>query len=285
MISNQTKAGVLYIVATPIGNLDDLSPRAVSTLGKVDLVLAEDTRHSRKLLSHFGIKTSLFSLHEHNEKSKCDRLINQLEQGKSMALISDAGTPLISDPGFPLVSQARRTGLEVVPLPGPCAAIAALSVSGIGADRFVFEGFLPAKPGRRRRRMEAIVGEERTLIFYESVHRIEAMMADLEAVFGLQRQAVVARELTKMFETVKAGTLAELNQWLRASPQQVRGEFVVVVEGVPQPEKTSLDGEDCRIMGLLLELLPPGKAAEAAAKIRNKPRKIFYQWALEARDH
>jgi 16S rRNA (cytidine1402-2'-O)-methyltransferase len=137
VISNQTKAGVLYIVATPIGNLDDLSPRAVSTLGKVDLVLAEDTRHSRKLLSHFGIKTSLFSLHEHNEKSKCDRLINRLEQGKSMALISDAGTPLISDPGFPLVSQARRTGLEVVPLPGPCAAIAALSVSGIGADRFV----------------------------------------------------------------------------------------------------------------------------------------------------
>lgn len=283
MISNQIEAGVLFVVATPIGNLGDLAPRAVNTLEQVDLVLAEDTRHSRRLLSHFGINTSLCSLHEHNEKSKCDALIDRLNHGESMALISDAGTPLISDPGFPLVSQARQAGLKIVPIPGPCAAISALSVSGIGADRFVFEGFLPSRPGRRRHRLEAMVGEQRTLVFYESVHRIEATMAELEAVFGLQREAVVAKELTKLFETVRSGTLAELNQWLRSSSEQIRGEFVIVVEGAPQSEEAIPDGEDFRIMGLLLELLPPGKAAEAAARICNKPRKHFYQWALETR--
>ena len=216
-------AATLHVVATPIGNLADLSPRALDTLRTVAAICAEDTRHTRQLLAHFGIEQSLVALHEHNEDEMAGRLVARLLAGESLALVSDAGTPLVSDPGFRLVRAAREAGVRVSPVPGASALVAALSVAGLPSDRFVFEGFLPAKSGARRARLSALAGEPRTLLFYESSHRIEDTLADCVAAFGAERQAVVARELTKLFETVLDGTLAELHARVVADANQRRG--------------------------------------------------------------
>ena len=271
--------GSLYIVATPIGNLGDMTPRAVQVLGRVHRVAAEDTRHSRPLLSHFGIQTPMLAYHEHNEAEQSERLLALLEQGHDLALISDAGTPLLSDPGFRLVRAARDAGIAVIPVPGPSALVAALSVAGLPVDRFVFEGFLPAKAAARRKRLAELVREPRTLVFYESTHRIVDSLADLLEVLGAAREAVIARELTKRFETVRGGTLAELQAWLDADADQRRGEFVILVHGAAQaaePESLDLD----RLLEELIPELGVKRAAAVAARVTGLARNRLYQRAL-----
>jgi len=270
-----TVAGVLHVVATPIGNLGDLSPRAGQVLGSVDAICAEDTRHTRQLLSQLGVSTPLLALHEHNEEAMAPRLVARLQAGESLALVSDAGTPLVSDPGFRLVRAAREAGIRVSPVPGPCAMVAALSVAGLPSDRFVFEGFLPAKAGARRERLAALAGEARTLVFYESSHRIEEMLADAAAAFGEDRRAVLARELTKLFETVLDGTLARLHARVRDDADQRKGEFVVVVEGAGEDGAARL-AEGRRVYALLSTELKPSVAAKLAAEITGAPRKALY---------
>jgi 16S rRNA (cytidine1402-2'-O)-methyltransferase len=274
-------AGTLYIVATPIGNLDDIGQRALQVLAAVDRIAAEDTRHSQRLLGHYGIRTPLLALHEHNERQKIEGLLAELEQGRSLALISDAGTPLISDPGFPLVRAARERGIRVVPVPGCNAAICALSAAGLPTDRFVFEGFLPAREGQRENRLRELAGETRTLVFYESSHRILDSLASMAAVFGASRRAVVARELTKTFETIRDGALAELLEWVRADPQQQKGEFVVLVEGAPARASDTLDAETERVLVTLLEELSVKQSAALAAKLTGVAKKRLYERALE----
>ncbi|MCA1805264.1 MAG: 16S rRNA (cytidine(1402)-2'-O)-methyltransferase [Xanthomonadaceae bacterium] len=273
--------GTLYIVATPIGNLDDISQRALQVLAKVDRIAAEDTRHSQRLLGHYGIRTPLGSLHEHNERQKVEGLLAELEQGLSIALISDAGTPLISDPGFPLVRAARERGIRVVPVPGCSAAICALSAAGLPTDRFVFEGFLPARGGQRENRLRELAGESRTLVFYESSHRILDSLASMAEVFGEARRAVVARELTKTYETIRDGTLAELLEWMRADAQQQKGEFVVLVEGAPARASDALDAATERVLATLLEELSVKQSATLAAKLTGVAKKRLYERALE----
>ena len=268
-------SGTLHVVATPIGNLGDLSPRALETLRTVDAICAEDTRHTRQLLSHFGLERPLLALHQHNEDAQAAQLVTRLQGGESLALVSDAGTPLVSDPGFRLVGAARAAGVRVSPVPGACAAIAALSVAGVASDRFVFEGFLPAKAGARRERLSRLAAEPRTLIFYESAHRIEESLADLAAVFGNERHAVLARELTKLFETVLDDTLAGLRQTVAADPNQRRGEFVLVVEGAGDDADASL-AEGRRLYAKLAGHLPPSTAAKLAAELSGAPRKARY---------
>ena len=268
-------AGVLHVVATPIGNLGDLSPRARRVLGEVDAICAEDTRHTRQLLSQCGIERPLLALHEHNEDAVAQRLVARLLAGESLALVSDAGTPLVSDPGFRLVRAARAAGIRVSPVPGPSALVAALSVAGLPSDRFAFEGFLPAKAAARRERLAALAGEPRTLIFYESSHRIDGMLADAVAAFGGERRGVVARELTKLFETVLDGTLAQLHARVLADADQRRGEFVVVVEGAGDDEAARL-AEGRRVYALLSAELKPSAAAKLAAEITGAPRKALY---------
>ncbi|SEO74795.1 16S rRNA (cytidine(1402)-2'-O)-methyltransferase [Aquisalimonas asiatica] len=275
--------GTLYVVATPMGNLRDMTPRAVDVLGEVDIVAAEDTRHSGRLLAHFGVRARLLSLHEHNEDERVDTLMNRLQAGEHIALISDAGTPLISDPGFRVVRAAHRAGIRVVPVPGASSPIAALSVSGLPTDRFCFEGFLPARAGPRRRVLEGLRQEPRTLVLLESSHRIEGALRDLVAVFGAERQGVIARELTKAFETVQSLPLGELLGWLQADDNQRRGEFVLVVEGAPDADVDQ--AEQDRVLGLLLAELPVKKAAAVASGILGVPRNALYQRALALRDH
>ncbi len=268
--------GTLWVVATPIGNLGDLSPRAQKTLAEVELIAAEDTRHSHALLAHYNIGTRCIALHEHNEREQCEKLVADLLAGKNIALISDAGTPLISDPGFRLVRAARGAGVAVRPLPGPCAAIAALSVAGLPSDRFVFEGFLPAKSSARIQRLRELGGETRTLIFYESSHRVRESLADMLAVFGEQRSAVLARELTKMFETVLDASLAELLAKVDADSNQQRGEFVLIVGGAEEEGGDGRLAEGRRVFALLRAELPPSQAAKLAAAISGAPRKALY---------
>lgn len=268
-------AGTLYVVATPIGNLADLSPRAVETLRGVDAICAEDTRHTRQLLGQHGIERPLLALHEHNEAEVSGRLVERLRGGASLALVSDAGTPLVSDPGFRLVRAAREAGIRVSPVPGPSALIAALSVAGLPSDRFVFEGFLPAKAAARRERLLPLAGEPRTLVFYESAHRIEAALGDLVAVFGPARRAVLARELTKLFETVLDGTLAELQARVAADPNQRRGEFVLLVHGAAVDADAGV-AEGRRLYAALSAHLPPSTAAKLAAELSGAPRKALY---------
>ncbi|MEZ5542780.1 MAG: 16S rRNA (cytidine(1402)-2'-O)-methyltransferase [Pseudomonadota bacterium] len=279
MVRDPSAQGVLYVVATPIGNLQDMSPRAVDTLRAVALVAAEDTRHTRKLCTHFGIATPLLALHEHNERTVCDRLLARLAAGESIALVSDAGTPLISDPGFVLVRAARAAGVRVVPIPGPSALIAALSVSGLPVERFLFEGFLPTRQAARRQRLQALRGLEVTLVCYESSHRIEASIADMIDCLGATRAAVIARELTKTFESVVAGPLAELYDWLRASPDHRRGEFVVLVQGLA-PEPDALDDAARRTLEILLGELPLKQAAALAAAITGIAKNRLYEYGL-----
>ena len=268
-------AGTLHVVATPIGNLADLSPRALDTLRAVAAICAEDTRHTRQLLAHFGIEQSLVALHEHNEDEVADRLVARLLGGESLALVSDAGTPLVSDPGFRLVRAARAAGIRVSPVPGTSALVTALSVAGLPSDRFVFEGFLPAKAGARRTRLAMLAGEPRTLLFYESAHRIEETLADCVVAFGADRQAVVARELTKLFETVLDGTLAQLHARVVADANQRKGEFVLLVQGAGDDADARI-AEGRRVYAKLGEHLPPSTAAKLAAEITGAPRKALY---------
>jgi 16S rRNA (cytidine1402-2'-O)-methyltransferase len=276
------EAGILYIVATPIGNLGDISARALEVLQKVDRIAAEDTRHSAALLRHFTIDTPMFALHEHNERQKAEQVLGYLQAGESLALISDAGTPLISDPGYFLVREAHRAGIRVVPVPGASALIAALSASGLATDRFCFEGFLPAKSGARRRALEALAAEPRTLAFYETPHRIEESLADMAAILGTERPATLARELTKTFETIHHATLGELARWVAGDPNQRKGEFVVLVEGAPQRGGEGLDGETQRIATLLAAELSVKQAASLAAQISGEKKNAIYKFLLES---
>ncbi len=274
------KPGALYVVATPIGNLEDMSPRAVRVLSQADLIAAEDTRHSATLLRHFGIDRPVVAVHEHNERMKTHELIRKLSAGQSIALISDAGTPLISDPGFNLVRAALAGGISVVPIPGPCAAIAALSASGLPSDRFVFEGFPPAKAAARRAKFEDLRTEPRTLIFYESAHRIAECLDDLAAVFGHDRAGVLARELTKQFETVRSAALGELSDWVRSDANQQRGEMVVLVHGLPRDAGQQIDAHADRVMRVLLAALPLKQAAALAAEITGVKKNLLYAHGL-----
>ena len=271
----QPSAGTLHVVATPIGNLADLSPRALETLRSVAAVCAEDTRHTRQLLAHFGVERPLLALHEHNEAELAQTLVARLAAGESLALVSDAGTPLVSDPGFRLVRAAREAGIRVSPVPGPSALIAALSVAGLPSDRFAFEGFLPAKAGARRERLAALAGEPRTLVFYESSHRIADTLADCVAAFGGERPAVLARELTKLFETVLDGGLAALLAQVEADANQRKGEFVLLVQGAGEDADARI-AEGRRVYALLAAELKPSLAAKLAAEITGAPRKALY---------
>lgn len=279
---SQSTAGTLYVVATPIGNLDDMSARALKVLAGVALIAAEDTRHSVRLLQHFGIDTPLAACHEHNERDEGSRFITRLLAGDDVALVSDAGTPLISDPGYHLVRQARAAGVRVVPVPGACALIAALSAAGLPSDRFIFEGFLPAKTAGRRARLEQVKEEPRTLIFYEAPHRILECLQDMQAVFGDERPALLGRELTKAFETLKGLPLGELREFVAADPNQQRGECVVLVAGWTAPAgEQAVSHEALRVLDLLLAELPLKRAAALAAEITGVRKNILYQAALD----
>jgi 16S rRNA (cytidine1402-2'-O)-methyltransferase len=270
-----TTVATLYVVATPIGNLADLSPRAQEVLRSVAAICAEDTRHTGQLLSHFGISKPLVALHDHNEEAMAQRVVARLQAGESLAVVSDAGTPLVSDPGFRLVRAARAAGIKVSPVPGACAAIAALSVAGLPSDRFVFEGFLPAKAAARRDRLQRLASETGTLVFYESSHRIAESLADMAMAFGAERPAVVARELTKLFETVLDGSLAQLLATVQADDNQRKGEFVVMVQGAGDDEAAKV-AEGRRLYARLNEHLPPSTAAKLAAELSGAPRKALY---------
>ena len=266
----------LYVVATPIGNLEDISYRAVRVLSEVDLITAEDTRHSRVLLSHYNITTSVQALHEHNEAQVAGRILDRIAAGQAIALISDAGTPLISDPGYKLVRAAREAGLPVYTVPGPSAITAALSIAGLPPDRFAFEGFLPSKATARRKCLQSLSHETRTLVFFESSHRIEATIADMAEVFGEQRLVAVCRELTKKFETVLRVPLAEVREALAQDANQRRGEFVVIVEGSEGSEDEALSGAHKMALALL-EYLPASQAARVAAQLNDVPRRKVYE--------
>ncbi|SKB32055.1 16S rRNA (cytidine(1402)-2'-O)-methyltransferase [Luteibacter sp. 22Crub2.1] len=272
---SQPRPGTLHVVATPIGHRDDISARAIETLRRARVIAAEDTRHTRPLLQHLNIDTPLVALHDHNERTAVDGLVERMRGGDDVALVSDAGTPLISDPGFRLVRAARIAGLRVSPVPGPSAVIAALSVAGLPSDRFVFEGFLSAKAGARRSRLAELAGESRTLIFYESSHRIVESLEDMREAFGADREAVVARELTKMFETVLGDPLSALVERVSADPNQQKGEFVVMVAGREAGEDERLS-EGLRVFAILKDELPPARAAKLAAAITGAPRKALY---------
>jgi 16S rRNA (cytidine1402-2'-O)-methyltransferase len=268
--------GGLMVVATPIGNLEDLAPRAVAALRAADAIACEDTRHSQPLLARFGIGAKLVAYHEHNEREMADKLVARMRAGERIALISDAGTPLVSDPGYRLVAAAHAAGIGVGTVPGPCAAIAALSVSGLPSDRFAFEGFLPPKSGARREKLSALAAEARTLVFYESRHRIAECLADAAEVIGAQRRATLCRELTKLHETVLPATLGELAARVAADPEQQLGEIVLVVEGAGDAADAAILREGVRVYALLAKDLPPGRAARLASAITGAPRNALY---------
>ena len=275
-------SGTLFVVATPIGNLDDLAPRARQTLAAVDLIAAEDTRHTRRLLSHFGIKTRLLALHDHNERELAAKLVDDLSAGKSIALVSDAGTPLVSDPGYRFVRAAHAAGIKVSPIAGPSAVTAALSIAGLATDRFCFEGFLPAKSSARRERINDLAGETRTMVFYESVHRISAFLDDLASVFGIDREAFLGRELTKLHEQCVHAPLGELQAMVDDETIPRKGEFVVVVSGSSRVEESSLDVD--RLLVELSVLLPGKEAAKIVARATGEKRNALYQRLLELKD-
>ncbi len=273
--------GVLFVVATPIGNLADMSRRAVEVLNSVDRIAAEDTRRTGRLLQHYAIHTPMVALHEHNERELAPELVQQIEAGQTLALVSDAGTPLISDPGYRMVRLAREAGVAIVPVPGPSALVAALSVSGLPTDHFVFEGFLPSRQLARKVRLEALRSESRTLIFYEASHRVLDCLKDMLVAFGVERHAVLARELTKQFETIRDGTLQDLLRWASDDPNQQKGEFVILVEGEQAAEAHAVDAEAERILSLLLEELPIKTAAKLTARITGVNKRALYDRALQ----
>lgn len=273
-------SGTLYIVATPIGNLEDFSPRAARILKEVDLIAAEDTRHSKKLLDHFVIKTPMRSYHDFNQARAESALVAQLLKGHDVALISDAGTPLISDPGYKLVKAAHEKHIRVVPVPGPSALIAALSAAGLPTDRVVFEGFVPEKKTARRKHLASLASEQRTMIFFEAPHRIAAFLQDAVAVFGPERTATLAREVTKFHETIRRDCLQALYQWLCEDREQEKGEFVIVVEGASPSASPSAPEAD-RILAVLLEELPLKQAARLAARITGEKKNALYRKGLE----
>lgn len=275
------EGATLYIVPTPIGNLGDITQRAIEILSSVDMIAAEDTRHTGKLLSHFNIQTKTFALHDHNEQQKAQVLVDKLLSGQNIALVSDAGTPLISDPGYHLVTQCRQAGVKVVPLPGACAVITALSASGLPSDRFSFEGFLPPKSKGRKDKFLEIAKVERTCIFYESPHRIVDSLHDMLEILGPDREVVLARELTKTFETIQGMPLAELVEWVQSDDNQQKGEMVLLIHGYRDSAEASLPEEALRSLAILTKELPLKKAAALAAEIYNLKKNALYKWGLE----
>ncbi len=274
------RPGKLYVVATPIGNLSDITNRALETLESVELIAAEDTRHSKTLLQHYGIKTAMLSLHEHNESSRIEQIIGLLQAGSSVALISDAGTPLISDPGSRLLQAVHEAGLQPVPMPGPSAVSTMLSVAGQPVERFCFEGFLSSKPAARRKQLESLVTETRTLVFYESSHRISESLQDMKDAFGDSRPCTVGRELTKRFESLYRGTLAEVLLTMEQDENSGRGEFVVVIAGAEEnPDKSIEQGRS--MMNVLLTELSVSQAASLAARMSGARKKVLYEYGLE----
>jgi 16S rRNA (cytidine1402-2'-O)-methyltransferase len=280
-------AGRLYVVATPIGNLGDLSVRAREILQTVSLIAAEDTRHTGVLLKHFGIRTPQVSLHDHNERHRSGGIIERLRQGDSVALVSDAGTPAINDPGFDLVRTAAAAGCEIVAVPGPCAAIAALSIGALPTDRFCFEGFLPARGAARRKRLQLLAAEVRTLVLYEAPHRAREALEDCAAVFGAERNAAVAREITKLHETTYRGSLRELLERAAGDADFERGEIVILIAGAPQAPADEEGGADGhggaldRVLRILLAELPLRQAAHLAAQITEARGNEAYKRALQ----
>jgi 16S rRNA (cytidine1402-2'-O)-methyltransferase len=268
------------VVATPIGNLADITERARQVLSTVDFIAVEDSRHSRSLLNHLQIHKPMVSLHEHNERQRYPALLERIKSGESMALISDAGTPLISDPGYHLVKHARQQGIAVIPIPGACALVAALSVSGLPTDHFRFEGFLPPKQAARRSRLEQLIEQSCTLVFYESSHRIKACIADMVSILGAEREAVLARELTKMYETIIAGTLADIATSLEQDTNQTRGEFVVMIKGLSKSASAGVTEEARMLLQLLLKELPLKTATSVVSKYFNLSKNEVYQTAL-----
>lgn len=282
MSASSVIQGAIYIVATPIGNLGDISQRALKTLSHVDIIFAEDTRNSRKLLSHYGIQNKLASLHEHNEAEKTQQIIALLQDNLSVALISDAGTPLISDPGYRMVKIVSAQGFPIIPIPGASAIITALSIAGLPTERFTFEGFLPSKPSARKACLEQNKQEVRTQVYYESSHRIQASVKDFYHIFGAEREIVLARELTKLYEDIFRGTLAQLCDWIAANPMRRKGEFVLMLHGFIAEEKAD---EYCistqTLLSTLLTELPVKQAASLAAKITGESKNRLYKYALQ----
>jgi len=274
-------SGILYIVATPIGNLDDITIRALEVLGSCDVLAAEDTRRTSKLLDRHGISKRMVSLHEHNEERVALGLVSKLKEGKSVALVSDAGTPLLSDPGYRLVRLAGEQGVKVAAVPGPSAITAALSVSGLPTNRFSFEGFMPAKAPQRKKRLEFLAFESRTLIFFEASHRIESFLEDLEETFGPERQAVVCRELTKTFETVLRGTVRELRERVAGDANQRKGEFVVLVRGAESNSDEQLI-KAIEMARALTEFMTTSQAARIAGRICDVSRREIYQFITDS---
>ncbi len=276
--------GVLYIVSTPIGNLSDITYRAVETLKDVDLVAAEDTRHSRYLLENYNINSRLMSLHQHNERARVSQIRELLDEGKNIALISDAGTPLISDPGYRLVADLRSSGYEIVPVPGPSALIAALSVSGLPTDSFYFGGFLASKSSQRKARLEKLRDAQETLIFYEAPHRLYSSVKDLVEVMGESRELSLARELTKRYETIKLCKAGEMLEWLSSDQNQLKGECVLLVAPAPIDKAISgVEKLDANILSLLENLssqLPPKKVSQIVSEYTGVPKKVLYQALL-----
>ncbi|UCH41607.1 MAG: 16S rRNA (cytidine(1402)-2'-O)-methyltransferase [Gammaproteobacteria bacterium] len=276
-------AGVLYIVATPIGNLDDISLRAIATLKSVDLIAAEDTRHSRHLLHHFGIETPLLSCHEHNEAARSKEILAKLEAGSDVALISDAGTPLISDPGYRLVSAARRQGIPVSPIPGANSAIAALSAAGLPTESFHFAGFLSARTAERASQLQALRAVPGTLVLFESSHRIESLLEQLTQVFPRHR-CVVAKELTKLHEKFLLGTAAEVREIFTGDDKLRKGEFVVLIDNQADKKASAPDSDDVRLLRILLDELSVKMAVKIAMRLTGKKKNEIYQLALKLRE-
>jgi len=274
-------AKTLYIVPTPIGNLGDITQRALSVLQQVDLIAAEDTRHTGLLLQHFAINARLFALHDHNEQQKSETLLAKLKEGQSIALVSDAGTPLINDPGYHLVRTCREAGIRVVPLPGPCAAIAALSAAGLPSDRFCYEGFLPAKSKSRIDALKNIEQEPRTLIFYESTHRLLDSLQDITSVLGESRYVVLAREITKTWESIHGAPVGELLAWVKEDENRRKGEMVLIVEGFKATDDEALPADALRTLALLQAELPLKKAAALTAEIHGVKKNALYKYAIE----
>jgi 16S rRNA (cytidine1402-2'-O)-methyltransferase len=274
-----TKSGTLFIVATPIGNLEDLTPRARQTLAEVDLIAADDTRHTGRLLSHFGVKTRLLALHDHNEAEIAGKVVDKLLAGQSVALVSDAGTPLVSDPGYRLVKAAHQRGVPVSPIPGPSALTAALSAAGLPTDKFSFEGFLPTKEKARADALAALANETRTMVFYESVHRIVETLEALLAAFGPDRLSFLGRELSKLHEQCVHATLGELLQRIRDNEIPRKGEFVVVVAGSKTAASSSVDID--RLLVELADMLPGKEVAKAVARATGEKRNALYKRLLE----